>query len=211
MTAEIVVFTTRQQSSPTRVNGQTPPPRQRNADVRPREYLLPDEIERLLKAARKRGRHAHRDYTIVLLGFRHGLRVSELSSLRWDMVDLQQAVLHVTRLKNGVPSNHPIRGPELRALRELKRRYPGQYLFSTDRGGPIASATIRKIIAKAGELAEIPFRVHPHMLRHSTGYYLANKGFDARAIQSYLGHRCIEHTVRYTELSSDRFNKFWED
>ena len=110
-----------------------------------------------------------------------------------------------------MPSNYPIRGPELRALRELKRRYPGQYLFSTDRGGPIASATIRKIIASAGELAEIPFRVHPHMLRHSTGYKLANDGHDTRAIQHYLGHRNIQHTVRYTELAAGRFNDFWQD
>ncbi len=211
MTAQIVDITTRRKSPPTRVNGQVPPRRRRNADVRPREYLLPDELERLLKAAKSAGRHGHRDYTLVLLGFRHGLRVTELASLRWDMADLKQAVLHVTRLKNGVASNHPLRGTELRALRELQRRYPGPYLFATERGGPIASATIRKIIARAGKLADIPFRVHPHMLRHSTGYYLANKGFDARAIQSYLGHRCIEHTVRYTELSSDRFNRFWDD
>ena len=211
MTAEILEIARHLPSSPSRVNGQSPPPRQRNADVRPREYLLPEEIERLLEAAKKGGRHGHRDYTMVLLGFRHGLRVSELSALRWDMVDLRGAVLHVTRLKNGVPSTHPLRGPELRALRELKRRYPGQYLFVTDRGGPIALATVRKVIARAGERADIPFRVHPHQLRHSCGYYLANRGFDARAIQAYLGHRCIEHTVRYTELASSRFNEFWRD
>ena len=97
--------------------GNVPPPRRRNSEVRSREYLTPDEIERLMAAAKSLGRHGHRDATLILLAYRHGLRVSELVALRWDMVDLKQGLLHVTRLKNGVPSVHPLRGPELRALR----------------------------------------------------------------------------------------------
>ena len=165
-----------------------------------------------MKAAKTMGRHAHRNETLILLAFRHGLRVSELVALRWDQIELKQGVLHVTRNKNGSPSTHPLRGPELRALRRVKRDYPDSpYVFNTDRKGPLAAASVRKIVAKAGELAELGFPVHPHMLRHACGYKLANDGHDTRAIQQYLGHKNITQTVRYTELSADRFNGFWQD
>jgi len=193
-------------------NGRVPPPRKKNADVRPREYLLPDEINRVLAAAKTLGRHGHRDHTLILLAYRHGLRVSELIALRWDMVDLKQGLLHVTRLKNGVDSTHPLRGPELRALRKLLAQFPDSpYLFITERGGPITASSVRRIVARAGHEAGLTFPIHPHMLRHSCGYKLANDGVDTRALQHYLGHRNIQHTVRYTEMSSERFKNFWKD
>jgi len=189
-----------------------PPRRTSNASKRSREYLRPEELEKLLKACAGVGRHGVRDRTLVLLAYRHGLRVRELVALRWDQVDLKAGLLHVTRLKNGIASTHPIRGTELRALRELRRRYPeSPYLFVTERGGPLTPATVRKLVARAGALAGLPFPIHPHMLRHSTGYKLANDGQDTRAIQHYLGHRNITHTVRYTELSPERFKGFWKD
>jgi integrase len=189
-----------------------PPPRQTNASRRRREYLTPDEIDKLLQASARLGRHGARDRTLVLLAYRHGLRVSELVALRWDQVDLKAGLLHVARLKNGIASTHPIRGPELRALRELRRDYPSSpYLFVSELGGPLTPATVRKLIARAGEKAKLPFPTHPHMLRHSTGYKLANDGHDTRSIQQYLGHRNITHTVRYTELSPERFKGFWKD
>jgi len=165
-----------------------------------------------MDAARSLGRHGHRDSTLILIAFRHGLRVSELVALRWDMVDLKQGLLHVNRLKNGTASTHPIRGPEIRALRRLQRDdSDSPYLFVTERGGPLTTATVRKIVARAGKAAKIGLAVHPHMLRHACGYKLANDGHDTRAIQHYLGHRNIQHTVRYTELSAGRFNDFWTD
>jgi len=189
-----------------------PPPRQTNASRRRREFLTPDELERVLKASGKVGRHGARDRTLILIAYRHGLRAGELVTLRWDQVDLKAGLLHVARLKNGIASTHPIRGPELRALRELRRQYPdAPYVFLTERGGPLTAATFRKLLARAGELARLPFPIHPHMLRHSTGYKLANDGQDTRAIQHYLGHRNITHTVRYTELSPERFKGFWKD
>ena len=164
-----------------------------------------------MKAAGATGRHGHRDSTLLLIAYRHGLRVSEVTSLRWDQLDLKQGLMHVNRLKNGVASTHPIRGPELRALRRVQKDYAGPYVFSTERLGPMTTSTVRKLMARAGEQAKLPFPVHPHMLRHACGYKLANEGHDTRALQHYLGHKNIKHTVRYTELAPDRFKNFWRD
>jgi type 1 fimbriae regulatory protein FimB/type 1 fimbriae regulatory protein FimE len=192
---------------------QTAPPRKRpNAASRSREYLTPTEVDRLREAAARRGRHGTRDATMILLAYRHGLRVSELIALRWEQVDLGQGMLHVRRRKNGTHSTHPLRGPEIRALRKLARAYPETpYVFVSERKGPLTDSAFRKIVASAGSEAGLDFPVHPHMLRHSTGFKLANDGQDTRAIQHYLGHKNIQHTVRYTELSSDRFKEFWDD
>jgi type 1 fimbriae regulatory protein FimE len=194
-------------------NGKVAPPRRvTNRSLRAREHLTPEEVDKLIAAAGRLGRHAHRDTTLILIAYRHALRVSELVSLRWDQVDMKQGLLHVNRLKNGVSSTHPLRGPELRALRRLQRENEGSpYIFTTERGGPMTTSAVRKLVTRAGEEAELGFSVHPHMLRHAAGYKLANDGHDTRAIQHYLGHRNIQHTVRYTEMAPDRFKGFWKD
>ncbi len=144
MTAKILAFRSSESDAPTPLNGQTPPKRVANSEVRTREYLTPDEVTALMKAAKTMGRHSHRNETLILIAFRHGLRVSELVALRWDQIELKQGVLHVTRNKNGSPSTHPLRGPELRALRRIRRDYPDSpFVFNTDRKGPLAAASVR--------------------------------------------------------------------
>ena len=208
--SNVVALLAKKKVRPTTEKRKVLPKRLRNADLRTREYLTPEEVERLIGQAGKLGRHGARDAALLMLAYRHGLRVSELVALRWDMVDLKQGLLHVNRLKNGIPSVHPIRGPELRALRKLQRDYPDTpYVFVTERKGPLTADTVRKLIARAGEVAGIGFPVHPHMLRHACGYKLANDGHDTRAIQHYLGHKNIQHTVRYTEQAPNRFKNFW--
>jgi integrase len=208
----IVDLATARNQMPITLNGKVPPRRVKNAVLRTREYLTPDEVGELIDAAGKVGRHGHRDRTLVLIAFRHALRVSELVALRWEQLDLKQGLLHVNRVKNGAPSSHPLRGPEIRALRRLQRDYlDTPYVFVTERKGPITAAAVRKIIARAGRKADIGFPVHPHMLRHACGFYLANEGHDTRAIQHYMGHKNIQHTVRYTDLAAGRFNGFWKD
>ncbi len=188
------------------------PKRPCNAELRPREYLTGAEVDQLMMVAKTRGRYGHRDATMILIAYRHGLRVAELCALRWNQVDLEGGYLHVQRLKNGVPSVHPLRGPELRALRKLKRESSvAPYLFVTERGGPVTTAGFRKLLSRVGEASTLAFPVHPHMLRHACGYKLANDGHDTRAIQHYLGHKNIQHTVRYTELTPSRFQGFWKD
>lgn len=188
------------------------PVRLKNADYRSREYLTEQEVEQLMEAAGRVGRHGHRDATLILLSYRHGLRVTELVNLRWDQIDLKQGLMHVNRLKQGTASVHPLRGPELRALRRLQRDYPMMpYVFSSERKAPLTPDAIRKIFGRAGVEAKLPFTIHPHMLRHACGYKLAQAGQDTRAIQHYLGHKNIQHTVRYTQLSAERFKSFWND
>ena len=197
---------------PSTQNGTVPPKRQCYKARRPREYLTPAEVDHLMQTARRRGRYGHRDATMILVAYRHGLRVAELCALRWDQVDWRQGLLHVQRLKQGLPSVHPLRGPELRALRRVQRDMPSaSYVFTTERGSPMTSAGFRKMLARTGDASPLAFPVHPHMLRHACGYKLANDGHDTRAIQHYLGHKNIQHTVRYTVLQADRFKHFWTD
>ncbi len=119
--------------------------------------------------------------------------------------------MHVRRVKNGSPSTHPITGQEARTLRPVLAEFPdSKYVFTTERLGPLSASAMRRIVARAGRLAGLKFPVHPHQLRHSCGYKLANDGVDTRTIQAYLGHRNIQHTVRYTELAPDRFNGLWD-
>jgi integrase len=186
------------------------PKRPPNRDLRTREYLTEAEVERLMAAA-KENRYGHRDATMVLVSYRHGLRASELADLRWDQIDFATANLHVRRVKKGTPSTHPILGDELRALRRLQREQEPRspFVFTSERGAPFSTAGFARMLERAGSEAKLGFKAHPHMLRHACGYALANKGHDTRALQAYLGHRNIQHTVRYTELSPTRFRDFW--
>jgi integrase len=188
------------------------PLRRPNAELRTREYLTDAEVERLTDAA-KANRYGHRDATIILLAYRHGLRASELVDLRWDQVDFNAATLAVRRAKKGTPSTHPIRGDELRALRRLAREQDPKslFVFTSERGAPFTTAGFARMVERAGIAAGFEFKAHPHMLRHACGFALANKGHDTRSLQAYLGHKNIQHTVRYTELSADRFKAFWRD
>ena len=186
------------------------PKRAPNADLRTREYLTETEVERLLTAA-KGNRWGHRDATMVLAAYRHGLRASELVDLRWDQVEFRTATLHVRRVKHGSPSTHPILGDELRALRRLcASRIPNSpIVFTSERGITLQHRWLRPHGRTGEQQANLAFKAHPHMLRHACRFALANKGHDTRALQAYLGHRNIQHTVRYTELSPTRFKDFW--
>jgi type 1 fimbriae regulatory protein FimB/type 1 fimbriae regulatory protein FimE len=187
------------------------PVRPPNADLRTREYLTDKEVEKPIATARRSARYGHRDATLILVAFRHGLRASEIADLEWSQVEFGRTpTLHVRRVKNGKPAAHPIQGDELRALRELQRQYPeSAHVFTTERNGPFTPDAVNRLIKRIGERAGFPFMVHAHMLGHACGYALANAGHDTRAPQDWLGHRSIQHTVRYTELAPTRFRDFW--
>jgi integrase len=186
------------------------PLRRPNAELRTREYLTDAEVEKLTDAA-KGNRYGHRDATMILMAYRHGFRAAELVDLRWDQIDFTRGTLAVRRAKRGSPSTHPILGDELRALRRLQREQEPKspFVFTSERGSPFTTAGFARLVERAGTAAGLKFKAHPHMLRHACGFALANKGHDTRALQAYLGHKNIQHTVRYTELSPDRFKDFW--
>jgi integrase len=198
--------------TPATVKRTVTPRRLANSKLRTREYLTESEVGKLMTAA-KGNRYGHRDSTMALVAYRHGLRASELVDLRWQQVEFRTASLHVRRVKQGSPSVHPILGDELRALRRLQRDQEPKspFVFTSERGAPFTTAGFARMIERAGTEAKLGFKAHPHMLRHACGYALANKGHDTRALQAYLGHRNIQHTVRYTELSPTRFKDFWRD
>ena len=187
------------------------PTRQPDAELRTREHLTPGEVEVLVETA-KANRHGHRDATMILVAFRHGLRASEVCDLRWDQVDFDAAILHVRRVKNGTASTHPLRGDELRALRRLQRESEtSPFVFVSERGSPFTTAGFARMVERAATSAGLELKAHPHMLRHACGYALANKGHDTRAIQGWLGHRSITSTAVYTALAPNRFKGFWRD
>ena len=137
--------------------------------------------------------------------------IDDSVDLRWDQIDFSHAVLHVRRAKKGTPATHPVVGDEMRALRKLQREQDpnSPSVFTSERGSPFTTAGFARMLERAGEAVGLALKVHPHMLRHACGFALANKGHDTRALQAYLGHRHIQHTVRYTELSPGRFKDFW--
>lgn len=196
--------------APTSQNRTVMPSRPANDELRTREHLLPAEIDKLIEVT-KSSRYPHRDATLILVAYRHGLRASEICDLEWAQVDFGAATLHVRRAKNGKPAAHPIRGDELRALRQLQREQvpSSRFVFTSEREAPFTPDALNRLVKRLGQKSTIGFPIHIHMLRHSCGYKLANDGHDTRSIQDWLGHRCIEHTVRYTELSPTKFKDFW--
>jgi type 1 fimbriae regulatory protein FimB/type 1 fimbriae regulatory protein FimE len=184
------------------------PKRRPNAELRPREHLTEREVAVLVEVA-KRNRWGQRDSTMLLIAFRHGLRASELCELQWSDVEFETGTLHLRRAKGGSTGTHPLLGDELRALRALQRDAKSPFIFVSERGAPFTVSGLQKMVERTGIEAKMPFKVHPHMLRHATGYALANKGTDTRTLQAYLGHRSIQSTVRYTELAPGRFKNLW--
>jgi type 1 fimbriae regulatory protein FimB/type 1 fimbriae regulatory protein FimE len=156
-------------------------------------------------------RYGHRDATMILIAFRHALRVSELVNLRWSDVDFKAARLNVKRLKGSISGVHPIEGDELRALRKLRAQDANaEFAFTTERGGPMSAAGFRKMLTRLADDAGMSaLKVHPHALRHATGFALVNKGLDTRTLQAYMGHSQIANTVRYTALDAGRFKGIW--
>lgn len=191
-----------------------PPKRRPNAVLRNREWLEPTEVWVLIRGAMadKSRRHGLRDALIILVSFTHGLRVGELVDLRWRDFDLEIGILRVRRSKGGLTVTHPVPVRERRLLRRLQRQdRPPQvsHVFKSERGGPLSTRAVRHVVQALGQEHLDFSTLHPHMLRHSCGYKLANDGVDLRAIQVYLGHRRVESTTRYTELSPKRFEGFF--
>jgi site-specific recombinase XerD len=177
-----------------------------------RDYLTRDEVAQLLRAARKGPRHCARNHAMILLAYRHGLRASELVSLRVSDLDLNAGTIYCRRAKGSRSTLHPMKADEIaaveRALRARKRT-SSAYVFESDRSEKMTRSAFWRIVSQAGKRAGLPVKAYAHQLRHACGYYLANKGCDLRLIQDYLGHKQIQNTVRYTALNPARFAGLW--
>ena len=186
-----------------------------NFTVRTRDYLTQREIDKLMDAARSGSRYGHRDSTMILIAYRHGLRASELCDLQWSQVDFNAGTLRVRRRKQGSPGTHPLQGDEIRALKRMQRE---RFVFLTERDGPMTPKAFHALFARIGQRAELPFGGRFVFLTERDGpmtpkafYLLASKGHDTRSLQAYLGHKNIQNTVRYTEMAPDHFRDFWKD
>ncbi len=181
-----------------------------------RRFLTAKEVQAMMQAARQ-GPTGERDYCLILLAFRHGMRISELLDLHYHDLDLYEGRVNVRRLKNGFSTIHPLRFDEREAIERWSQVRAGwkaaaktDALFISRRGTPLSRQQAYRIIRSAGENAGTVTHTHPHMLRHACGYELAERGTDTRLIQDYLGHRNIRHTVRYTASNAARFAGIWE-
>jgi site-specific recombinase XerD len=196
----------------------SPPTRLPNKHYRSREYLTPSEVRSLLDAALERkARYAHRDYTLMLMMFRHGLRVGEAvglkCGLRWDALMWAERQIFITREKGSDSGVHPLRDDELVLLKQLREMLPdSKYIFVSERGEVMSTDAVRKLLGRLAAQAGLDIKVHCHMMRHACGYYLVNQGYNTREIQDFLGHRDIKHTEKYTKLNARRFLNFdWGD
>ena len=177
-----------------------------------RDYLHSSEIDKLLMAAKSFPRHGLRNHLMILVAYRHALRISEVTNLRVSDINLDEGRIYCRRLKGSVTNTHPMDGDEIRLCRRWFKERPKtaiDFIFVSERGSPLTRQSAWRIVAEAGERAKLDLDIHPHMLKHSCGYYLANKGLDTRLIQDYMGHKQIQNTVRYTATNAKRFEGLW--
>jgi type 1 fimbriae regulatory protein FimB len=181
-----------------------------------RKHLTGREVESLIDAATDSSRNKERDRCLLLPGYRHGYRVSEICALPLDHIDIESGVLHVKRLKRGLSTTHPLRADEIRAIKvwlkiraAMKLPATVTTFFVSEQRKPLHRSSVNYLLKTASVAASLPFDAHPHMLRHACGFALADQGADTRLIQDYLGHRKIEHTVKYTATNPARFERLW--
>lgn len=174
-------------------------------------FLTSSEIEKVFKQLKKT-RHPVRNHLMILMMYRHGFRVSELIDVRMSDLDMDSHRIYVRRIKKGLSTHQPMNGDEVRALKRYLREVRlelgnSDYLFLNERKEPFSRKALNYMLENVSKKTGI--RITPHMLRHSCGYYLADKGTDLRTIQDYLGHRDPKHTVIYTQIAGSRFNNLW--
>jgi type 1 fimbriae regulatory protein FimB/type 1 fimbriae regulatory protein FimE len=184
-----------------------PPRKPESKTVRKGDHFERPDVERLIKQAGMIGRHRHRDMTMCLFAFRHGMRAHELvAMLEWQQFDFARKEVMILRCKGSRSRDHTLEKDEIAALKKLGPKSYGP-VFENERGGAMSENSFFKIVQRAGRRAGLGPHVQPHALRHSCGYELVNRGLPLRLIQDWLGHKNVQNTVRYTQLGADIFRK----
>lgn len=172
-----------------------------NKKYRVREHLKECEVVDMVRAAKNNGFHRTRNAAIITALYHHAMRLGELIKLEWANIDFEGDLVMFDRLKGSKSAHHELRPTLRKLLLKLKRDSLSKYVFENSRGTKLTPSTVQKLIGKLGKQAELDIKVHPHMLRHSMGYFMINQpGANLRLIQNHLGHVEISHTVRYTDL-----------
>lgn len=193
------------------------PNRKANDRLRPRFHLTEAEVRLLKENATRSNLYGDRDALMISLMFRSCLRINELlgkQALQWSDVNWETGTIHIRRLKGSDNSTHKLKGDMLRQLRKLQRQQQPKspFIFTSERGAPLSPAAFRKMFARLGKQAKLPFPINVHMLRHGGLTKLAMDGNDAITLAAYAGHRQLQNLKRYVQLSPERFKNFhWND
>ena len=186
-------------------------------------HLRPGEIENLLEAPGRRDNAlGRRDGALLELLYASGLRVGELVSLDWQDVDIAGRTLRVVG-KGGKERMVPFGTKAQQALEKWLKLWEGirvkadslvpedEPIFLNYAGGRLTSRSVRRIVNRAVEEAELAVGAHPHAIRHSFATHLLERGADLRTIQELLGHSSLATTQRYTHLDVDRLLSVYRD
>jgi type 1 fimbriae regulatory protein FimB len=182
--------------------------------IREKIYLTDGEVQTLMHVARQ-GRHGVRNQLLILLAWRHGLRVSELVGITLNQVNLESRELYLIRVKGSVSNHHPLSEEEVQllkrwlAVRKTSKGSASASLFLNERGEGMQPHAFNHLLKTLGTKAGFTCALYPHILRHSCGYHLAGKGHDAFRIAAYLGHKNVQNAVRYTHASAYGFKSIW--
>jgi type 1 fimbriae regulatory protein FimB/type 1 fimbriae regulatory protein FimE len=173
-----------------------------------RLHVMPGEVKKLRDAAKK-GRNGHRNETMIYMAYRHGLRVHELVRFKWDQVLWEEEDVYIQRCKGSESGTHPMDDWEMKALRALARAAKAEkgWVFRSERGDKMSENGFYKMLSRAGKAAGLAFDVHPHMLRHGTGFRMNAERCNTRTIQGWLGHKNIANTERYTAMGSSHYRE----
>jgi len=163
-------------------------------------YLTQEEMKRLLKVIDNR-----RDKAIFLMAYSYGLRASEVGLLRREDIDFERFKIRITRLKGSISAEYPLRPEVAKALRSYlrTRKDDSPILFPSRRGLPINRRTLDYLMKKYSEKAGIPQeKRHFHVLKHSIATHLLDAGADIMFVKDWLGHKNIQNTIVYSQLTS---------
>ncbi len=178
-------------------------------------HLEPVEVLSVLKAAKAKGA---REFAMIVVAYKHGMRASEVCNLRLDDVDLKNGCIVVDRLKGSLRTTQAVAGhrgepllDELKALREWLRERPNDgsdFLFTSQKGGRLDRSQFFRVFRSVAAAAGLPLeKQHPHVLKHSLASHLVEANTNLALVKQQLGHKSINSTLRYVTTTDQQASK----